>query len=261
MISSTHNQQVKNLLALQKKARARREQGLYITEGLKMVMEAPDGMVQKVYLSEHLADQPEALAITSKHPYEILADPVFKAVSDTVTPQGVLAVIRQKAWTIEDMLVDPGPYCFLILETVQDPGNLGTMIRTAEGAGISGIIMDETTADVYNPKVIRSTMGSVYRVPFLYTDNLEKTVYLLKEHNVHIYAAHLKGNEDFDQADLTKSCGFLIGNESKGLSESTVKLANSYIKIPMAGKVESLNAAVAAGLLMYESFMQKKRIK
>ena len=146
----------------------------------------------------------------------------------------------------------------LIAESIQDPGNLGTMLRTGEGAGISGIILNKTTVDLFNPKTIRSTMGSVYRVPFYIAEDLHDTIRSLQKNGIAVYAAHLKGTQSYDMPDYTKGCAFLIGNEGNGLTDETAALADEYIRIPMEGKVESLNAAIAATLLMYEVHRQRR---
>lgn len=148
---------------------------------------------------------------------------------------------------------------FILLEDLQDPGNLGTIFRTGEGAGVDGIIMSRQTVDVYNPKVIRSTMGSVYRVPFLYVDDLCEVIRTMQEHNISVYAAHLKGKKYYDCYDYRKGTAFVIGNESAGLKEETAGSADEYIRIPMAGKVESLNAAVASSILLYEAGRQRRK--
>jgi TrmH family RNA methyltransferase len=145
------------------------------------------------------------------------------------------------------------------LEDIRDPGNLGTMIRTAEGAGITGIIVSNATVDLYNPKVIRSTMGSIYRVPFYQAEDFYEILTEIKKHGVTIYAAHLSGIPYDTEGSFRKSCAFLIGNEANGLSQKASALADTLIKIPMAGKVESLNAAVAAAILMYETARQRNR--
>ena len=145
-----------------------------------------------------------------------------------------------------------------MLETIQDPGNLGTIIRAGEGAGITGIVMNHDTADIYNPKVIRSTMGSIFRMPFVYADDLQDACLLMKNRGVRLFAAHLKGMNNYDQEDYTDNVGFLIGNEANGLTEETTSLADCLVKIPMEGKVESLNAAIAASVLMFETARQRR---
>ena len=189
-----------------------------------------------------------------------MEDRVFKTMSDTMTPQGILAVVRQPVSSLEKLLNDPAPF-FMVLENIQDPGNLGTILRTAEGAGVNGILMSRDTVDIFNPKTIRSTMGSVYRVPFLYVEDICETVRKLKNKGISAYAAHLKGTGSYDEQDYTKGTAFLIGNEGNGLTDELADLADTYIRIPMYGKVESLNAAIASAVLMYEAQRQRRNIE
>lgn len=188
---------------------------------------------------------------------EVLADRVFAQVSDTKTPQGILCVLEQFHYTLPDLLKRKNPH-LLLLEDLQDPGNLGTILRTAEGAGVDGIILSRGCVDLYNPKTIRSTMGSVYRMPFLYTETLADVLPVLGKKGIRTYAAHLQGQKDYDQEDYRTGCAFLIGNEGNGLSGELSRQADAWIRIPMKGKLESLNAAVAASILMYEVFRQRR---
>lgn len=258
MISSTGNQHVKQVTALMKKAKLRKELGLYVVEGLRMCRELPGDQVEKVYVSESFAQNPAHRELLDRFRCEQMTDEVFRAMSDTRSPQGILALARQVSHRLEDILSQPGPAHLMILETIQDPGNLGTIIRAGEGAGITGVIMNSGTADIYNPKVIRSTMGSVYRVPFLYTEDLAGIIEQLKKKNIRIFAAHLKGKNNYEEEDYTGSTGFLIGNEAGGLSDEISAHADVYVKIPMLGQVESLNAAVASSILMYEAARQRR---
>lgn len=183
--------------------------------------------------------------------HEVVTEEQMKKLTDTVTPQGILCVVRQPSYTVEDIINHPGHRLIMILEDIQDPGNLGTIFRTAEGAGASGIIMTKGCADLFNPKVVRSTMGSIYRVPFFVTDDIEQTISLVKNAQIEVFAAHLKGEHFYDEIEY-KDAAFLIGNEGRGLKDSTASIADTYIKIPMSGELESLNASMAAGILMYE---------
>lgn len=259
MISSPANKKVKEIQALNKKASLRRESGLFVVEGLRMFMEIPDERIEALYVSEHFLEScsPAAKEKAERHPYEVVADAVFPSMSDTKTPQGVLAVIKQEQHSIEEIISRPDA-AILVLETIQDPGNLGTMLRAGEGAGLTGIIADAGTADLYNPKVIRSTMGSVFRVPFTVTEDLHGTILEMKKKGIRMAAAHLKGENSYDKEDLTGPTAFMIGNEAKGLREETAALADVLVKIPMLGRVESLNAAVAASVLLYELARQRR---
>ena len=257
MITSASNQQMKNLSALLNKAKERKKQNCFVVEGTKMCMEAPKNKVKKIYVSKSYLEKEENQRLVSDYDYEIVEDRVFAQVSDTKTPQGILAIVEMPTYDLKDMLLGDKTM-LLVLESIQDPGNLGTMIRTGEGAGISGVIMNQTTVDLYNPKTIRSTMGSIYRIPYLVTEDLEGMIREVKEKGVSLYAAHLRGERLYDEKDYRGACGFMIGNEGKGLSDAIADTANDYIKIPMEGKVESLNAAISATLLMYECNRQRR---
>lgn len=266
MITSTNNQQLKQVSALLKKAKERKEKKAFVVEGPRMVVEAPAESLKAVYVSENFEKNPENQALlkeleakckVSGAAIEVVTDSVFKSASDTQTPQGIMAVVDMPEYTLEQLL-DGEKTHLLILESIQDPGNLGTMIRTGEGAGITGVIMNKTTVDLFNPKTIRSTMGSLYRIPFFITEDLSATMDLLKSKGVSLYAAHLKGEHFYTEENYTKACGFLIGNEGNGLSDEIASQADVYIKIPMEGQVESLNAAISATLLMYEANRQRR---
>lgn len=256
MITAASNQRVKNLISLIQKSKARKEQDVFITEGIKMFQEADETKIKEVYVSESFYKKGVEREKIERCNFEILSDDLFKKVSDTQTPQGILCVMEQYHYDLEDLFQKEQPL-FLILEDIQDPGNLGTMVRTAEGAGVDGIIMTKGTVDIYNPKTIRSTMGSVYRMPFIYTDNLLEVMKELQKKNVKLYAAHLRGENYYHQLDFKGGTAFLIGNEGNGLKDETADAADVYLKIPMEGKVESLNAAVASVILMYEAARQR----
>ena len=188
--------------------------------------------------------------------YETVSEEVFRKMSDTLAPQGILAVLKRPEYSLQTLLKTPDPF-FIVLENLQDPGNLGTILRTGEGAGVTGVILSSDTADIFNPKTIRATMGSIYRVPFCRTSDMKETLEQLREAGVVTYAAHLRGKDYYDGVSFKGPVAFLIGNEGNGLKEETAALAERYVKIPMEGKVESLNAAVAAALLMYEVRRQR----
>ena len=260
MITSNNNAKVKQVVQWQTKAKERRKDHVFLAEGVRMCEEAPVKNVREVYLTEELEQKIRQNAQNGdaafwdklqQTGYETVSTEVFAKMADTQTPQGILTVLEQPVYDLTQLLEQPDPL-FLMLENLQDPGNLGTMIRTGEGAGVDGILMNKGTVDIYNPKTIRSTMGSLYRVPFLYTGDLTQTIGQLQKTGIRVYAAHLKGTKSYREPDYAEGAAFLIGNEGNGLKEETAALADEYIRIPMQGKLESLNAAVAAALLMYE---------
>lgn len=260
MISSSSNVRMKQVIQWQTKAKERRNAGIFLIEGIKLFEEAPEQNLQEIYVSEgalekihmqsNLWEKLEGLR------YEVVTDDVFAKISDTQTPQGILCVVRRPEYQLEQMLKEKNPL-LMVLENIQDPGNLGTIVRTGEGAGITGVIMTRQTVDIYNPKTIRATMGSIFRVPFLYVDDLPEVINKLHENDIQTYAAHLNGSQYYDSFSFKKGTAFLIGNEGNGLQQETAQAARHYLKIPMEGRVESLNAAIASALLMYEAHRQR----
>lgn len=255
MITSTKNEQVKRLTRLCKSARARNEENVYLAEGIRLVSEIPEDELDTVFISESQYNRGK-LRLPSDARTEIMDDRVFAHVADTETPQGVLAVARQKHYSFNTIIAGPAPL-LLFVERIQNPGNLGTILRTAECAGASGVILSRDSADIYNPKTVRGSMGAVLRVPFYYTDDAAACARSMKEHGIRICAASLSGSGLYTEERYTEGTAFLIGNEGNGLSGELLAEADTRIRIPMAGKAESLNAAVAASLFIYEAFRQR----
>lgn len=274
-ITSVSNNRIKEMVLWSARAKERRKADVYLVEGRKMFLEAPEEELQQIFVAEALWERLELEHEDGSDPdiqlknrilksdgddrisVFLVTDEVFRKISDTQTPQGILCVLRQKHYTLEELLTRENPL-LVILEDLQDPGNLGTILRTGEGAGITGVIMSKNTVDLYNPKTIRATMGSIYRVPFLYVEDLKPVFTELKKKGIQSYAAHLRGTKYYDALDFTKETAFLIGNEGNGLRTETAELADQYLKIPMEGQVESLNAAIATSILMYEANRQRR---
>ena len=276
IISSKDNKRIKYLRSLLEKGSARKKNRQFIVEGIKLVDEAlVYGKVCEIIISESLyeeiilggliknallADNGKNLIdyVNEGNSTTVVSDAVFKTVSETINPQGVVAVVAMPEYEIlnEEFLAQTynktGKIKLLILEDTADPGNLGTIMRTAEAAGVTGVIMGRGTVDIFNPKAVRSTMGSIFRLPFIYVEDVRETIRELKKYGISFYAAHLKGKQSYKDVKYSDKAGILIGNEARGLSPETAELADIYIIIPMQGKVESLNAAVAAALMMYE---------
>lgn len=255
MISSTSNSRIKNIMNLKNSARARRQQDCFLVEGPRMFFEVPKERLLEVYVTEGFEKKYGDRLAGCR--YELISDAVCRHLSDTRTPQGVTALVKKQETPLEEILAGDENPCLFLLENLQDPGNMGTILRTSEGAGVSGIIINRESVDPYNPKVIRSTMGAIFRMPFVVVDDFEDVLCRLKEGGVRTFAAHLDG-EDFYRQDYRGGCAFFIGNEGNGLSEELAARADGRIRIPMKGQVESLNAAVAATVLMYETLRQRE---
>lgn len=255
MITSASNSQVKNIISLLKKSGERKRRGLFVIEGIRMFREVPFESVQNVYASESFAR--DNTALLDGYRYEIVRDDIFDRMSDTRSPQGILAAVNMPQYSMNDIVGKSRNPLIVVLENIQDPGNLGTIIRSAEGAGADGIIMSADTVDIYNPKTVRSTMGSLFRMPFVYSDDICAEVRKLSEKGINTCAAHLEGAEEYYNIDYCPPTAILIGNEGGGLTKELTGAARSRIKIPMRGELESLNAAVSAAVLLYEAARQR----
>ena len=276
IISSKDNKRIKYIRSLLEKGGIRKKNHSFVVEGIKLVDEALEyGNVLDIIVSESLYEEIVSGDLTrnglltdnGKHIIKqvkqgtsltVVSDAVFKSVSETITPQGVIAVVDMpesgllEGGYLKKAYEKSGKIKLLVLEDTADPGNLGTIMRTAEAAGVTGVIMGKGTVDIFNPKVVRSTMGSIFRLPFSYVDDLKAVILGLKRDGISFYATHLKGKESYRDISYSDKAGILIGNEARGLSDEIANLADTYVIIPMQGKVESLNAAVAAALMMYE---------
>lgn len=251
MINNITNKQIKNIKALCDHRRTRREQGLFVVENPRMFREIPKEMIRETYVSESFLKNEDNKKLLQGIRYELLKDDMFKKVSDTQNPQGIISLVKQPEYDLDKLLIKNPKGRYIVLNRLQDPGNLGTILRTAEAAGISAIVMDRECVDVFSPKVVRSTMGAILRVPFVYVDDLTEAIRKMRRTGIKCYAAHLKATMDFREADYAGGTAFFIGNEGNGLSDEIAQMADELIYIPMQGQAESLNAAVAAALLMY----------
>ena len=267
ILSSPNNDKVKNVARLLTSPKERKYAGLYVVEGRRMVQEIPEDLLEAIYFTEdfynkHVVgnERLEKLteSVAKREKSYIVSGNVMKKMSNTETPQGILATVRIVNYDLTELLGDKNQTpLILILERLQDPGNVGTIIRSAEGAGVTGILVSYDSVDIYSPKVVRSTMGSIFRKNITVTYDLIGDVNKLRKMGIKIYATHLNGSSMYD-ADLTQPVAFLIGNEGAGLSNEASRTASRLIKIPMKGEVESLNAAVSATLVCYEALRQRE---
>jgi TrmH family RNA methyltransferase len=247
-------------MELSSRARERRREKAFVIEGARLFADTPEDFLLETFVTkEYFEGAEEKIRDRIRRKGGVLVTPeLLKKMSDTQTPQGVAAIVRMPEWTMEDLL--SGNPLILVLENIQDPGNLGTMVRTAEAAGASGILMSRDTVDLFNPKTVRSTMSGIFRVPALISEDLAASLDLLKKRGVTSFAAHLGGEAAYDRLSYTGPSAFLIGNEGKGLTEELSEKADQKLLIPMHGRIESLNAAMAAGILLYEADRQRRNL-
>lgn len=262
MISSTANPRVKNIVSLQKKGKERRQQELFVIEGRKLfeeVLRDAKAALCEVYVTETYLQTESQRKALEEVSYELVSDAVMKAMAETMEPQGILATVRIPEYDKTALLAKEDAV-WIALEDLRDPGNLGTVLRTAEAAGVTGVLLSGSSVDMYNPKVVRSTMGAIFRVPHFYTEDFLKELDDMKRCGATLYAAHLAGTQYYDEPEYKGRSVILIGNEANGLSEAASEKADCLVKIPMEGKAESLNAAVATSLFVYEAY-RKRRIR
>ncbi len=258
MITAYNNPQIKLIKELLEKSKAREKNDLFVLEGARLCMEAPLSKVKSLYVSEDFYNKSFEDMLTKfgkdKKDYEdkvqVVDNNIFKSVSNTVTPQGIMAVCKRMYGDLNEVISKGKPV--LVLENLQDPGNMGTILRTAEAAGMAGILASKGTVDIYNPKVVRATMGTIFRVPVVYED-IDTIIDKLKKNDFVVMATILDEDSKslYDYKFGLKSA-VVIGNEGNGITKETSEKCTSSCYIPMSGEVESLNASVAAAVMMYE---------
>ena len=258
MIDSGQNKIAKLIKSLENR-KYRDKEKLFTAEGLRFTSEIPNDYEILFYaVSETYADENDAGLLEKRAKVHIFSDKAFKDISSTDNPQGIMAIVKQKSYSVPDVIdAAGGNGMFIMAENLNDPGNLGTIIRTADACSFSGVFISSGSVDVYSPKVLRSTMGSVFHIPVIRNADICECAGFLKENGISMYAAHLGGEKTPYSFNFKKGCCFLIGNEANGLSGKALDLADEYIKIPMPGKAESLNASVAAAVLRSEAVRQR----
>lgn len=259
LIESRQNKQIKELFAL-KTNKGRKKAKSYYVEGLKVVKEAidqTDKLIKVFYKTDFGNKEEEAELLRILYQLNIenieISDALFKEIADTEQTQGIIGIVRQEFKSLEEILVNSSDKStILILDRVQDPGNLGTIIRTAEAFGVSGIILCKGCVDAYNPKVVRSTMGSILRTSLISSEHISDELELLKKDNYNILVTSLDAKKSLNEMNFSDKNVLVIGNEANGVSIEIQSMADRLIKIPMIGQAESLNAAVATSIILYE---------
>ncbi len=257
LITSTQNPKVKSLLALEK-PRERRKQQLFVVEGAKEVRMALEAgyKIGNIFFCEEILDQHESNDLLRE---DKLLVPVSKEVFDKIAIRessgGILAVAEQKTHRLQDIKLSKNPL-LLILESVEKPGNLGAVLRTADAAGVDAVIICDPQTDFYNPNVIRSSVGCVFTKQIASATS-EETLAWLKEHGINIFCTYLKAAKPYHETDFTKPAALVMGTEATGLSDLWVKNSSANIIIPMQGKIDSMNVSNAAAVVVFEAVRQR----
>ena len=248
IITSKDNEIIKNIKKLKEK---KYRLDSYIVEGIKMVKEA-------------INENQEIALIAIREDFKIdfdtkniktvtISNKIFNDISDVKTPQGILAIIKKN----QNNQIETNSNYILALDSLQDPGNMGTIIRTADSANINQIIINKTTVDPYSPKVIRSTMGAIYRTNIIEVEDLKTTLKEIQSKGFQIITTDLKATQSIYDINYNNKTVVVIGNEANGVSQEILQTADKKVTIPMLGKTESLNASIAASIMIYEYVRQK----
>lgn len=262
-ITSSQNKHIKHIKSLHLK-KHRDNLGQYIIEGFKLIEEAIEykKSFYLLLLSEASLNSSDSSALINKCedsgiPVYLVSEKIFAEVSEMDTPQGVLAVICKDEQEI-DVVIDNPDFDIIILDSVRDPGNVGTIIRTADACGMGAVILSNGCVDLYNSKTLRATMGSMFHIPVFTDVDIIKLIGKLKTANVTVLGADPHSNINCIDAPAVGSTAIVIGNEANGLRDEVKALTTQNITIPMPGKAESLNAGIAAAILMYEFTIRRK---
>jgi len=256
VIKSKDNNTLKEIKKLKEK-KYRVENKRFIIEGFRFLEEGlkSDFNIDKIFIKESSIDKFKENFSSYVDNYDeklfIVSDNLFKGISGTENSQGVLAVLNMKE---ETSIVKEGMY--ILADKVQDPGNLGTIIRTAHSAGCNGVILSKDTVDLYNEKTLRSTMGSIFNIPIIHDEDLYFTKELINK-GYNLVCSSLQTDKNFYEVNLVDNAIIAVGNEGNGISDEVMNLATCKVKIPMLGNTESLNVAIAASIMIYEGVRQK----
>ena len=258
VITSKDNEIVKNIRKLKEK-KYRDLENCYIIEGIKLINEAIEAKakIKKIVVCEECINDSEidkeTLYEIAKYDMLYVTKKIFELLTEVKTPQGIIAVVEKQSATNQ---IDYSQDIIIALDDLQDPGNLGTILRTADSANLNQIILSKNSVDVYNPKVVRSTMGAIFRINIIEVENLAETLKEIKKNKFKVMVTALDGKESIYEADYSKNV-IVIGNEANGVSAEVQKIADEKVIIPMLGKAESLNASVAASIIIYEYVRRK----
>lgn len=253
-ITSLHNPKIKDLLQLIDKSKERRERGLFVVEGAREVSRALAAgyEAETVFVCESLLSEPPALDPEKIFP---VSAQVYERIAYRGGTEGIVAVLRTRDRSLEELSLRENPL-ILVLESVEKPGNIGAVLRSADAAGVDAVLVCDPLTDLYNPNLIRASLGALFSVPTLCCTSQEAAAWL-KKHGIAILTAQLQDSELYYATDMTRPTALVMGTEDKGLSSFWREQADAHIRIPMAGAMDSLNVSVSAAILCFEAVRQR----
>jgi TrmH family RNA methyltransferase len=263
-ISSKHNHHIKLTKSLSNR-KFREKEGLFILEGVRLIEEAAQAgvSIRHVLYCRKITSSQRGSRLLEKFgqlgvPRFLVDESLFGELADTENPQGILAVAETVQSGFSDLLITPDSL-LLLIDGVQDPGNLGTMIRTACAAGASGVVLTKGTVDLFNPKVIRASMGTVFQIPIIIKEDNERILEFIKSKGFRILVADAKGEKLYYDSTTQGPVVWVLGNEANGPGDFFLRAADEIVSIPLSGKVESLNVAVATGILLFDHVRRQRK--
>jgi len=258
-ITSAQNTKIKDLLALQEKSKERRKKGLFVVEGRRELLHCIEVGYEPhtVFICTEILKQEELEEIAGKCDCNFIDLPqhLYDKVAYRGGTEGVIAEMHCKEMTLDSLKLKKNPLV-VVLESVEKPGNLGAVLRSADASGVDAVIVCDPLTDMYNPNLIRSSIGAIFTVPVA-TASSEDTIAWLKANGIKIYTAQLQDSEWYYDTDMKGGTAIVMGTEATGLTDAWRKAADAHIKIPMLGKLDSLNVSVSAAILMYEAIRQR----
>lgn len=260
IISSAQNPKLKLLLQLQQKSSERRKHGLFVVEGLREILHclSADYEIDSLFYCPQIADNGALEQIQCVSPsnrcYEINSD-IYQKVAYRGGTEGVIAEVRTRNLKLKDLKLSPSPL-IMVLESVEKPGNLGAILRSADASGVDAVIVCDPLTDLFNPNLIRSSIGAVFTVPTVACPSSE-CIGFMKEHGIQILTAQLQDSSLYYATDMRRPTAIIMGTEATGLTQQWRDAADAHIRIPMLGRLDSLNVSVSAAILMYEAVRQR----
>jgi TrmH family RNA methyltransferase len=260
IISSTQNSLIKTLFQLKEKSRARKNSGLFLIEGQREISLAIKGNyeIETILFYPKLFSEEQLNSFTTKQLNTIeISQEVYQKLAHRDTTEGLLAVAKTKSLDLDELKLTSDNPLILVAEAPEKPGNIGALLRTADAANVDAVIIANPKTDLYNPNIIRSSVGCVFTNQIA-TGSTEDIISFLKEHNINIYCAELNASVNYHTQDYTKPTAIIVGTEATGLSQEWLENSTQNIIIPMQGDIDSMNVSVAAGILIFEAKRQRQ---
>lgn len=258
-ISSLQNTKVKQLVALQQKSSERRKQGVFVVEGIRELQHCLNAgyTINSIFFCPELTDTGALSSLLSESitSYEVSPE-VYEKIAYRGSTEGVIATVQSKQLALKDLHLSQQPL-LIVLESVEKPGNLGAILRSADAAGADAVIICDPLTDLYNPNLIRSSIGAIFSVPCIACSS-DDCINFLKQNNINILTAQLQDSKLYYDTDMTCGTAIIMGTESTGLTDVWRKAADAHIRIPMLGQLDSLNVSVSAAILLFEAVRQRK---